>query len=252
MGMEHNKKLILSLCSNIVVFYFVGLSNVWTHEQAIENRNIYPLIDQGFRLIDYNIDLTYMQDYLLIAIVGITFILFLINPERRYILYRWSLMLNILFGIRIFTVPSTILTRPLELDENWKSCKTLDYDYNGWLSPFEVLFQDKMTCFDFIYSGHMVNFVTCILLINKYVELVLVLRILLWSIVGVESYFIIATRSHYLVDIELAIVLTIFLWFILEYREKIQELKDKLYNEKEEIEMQELELEQEEIEQVEV
>lgn len=225
--MEHNKKLIISIFTNFVVFYFVGLSNVWTQQQAIKNRNNYPLIDQGFRLIDYNIELIYLQDYVLIGIVGITVLLLLINPERKYILYRWSLMLNILFTIRIITIPSTILTRPVELDENWKSCKTLDYDYNGWLSPFEVLFQDKMTCFDFIYSGHIVNFVTCVLLINKYVELIFFLRILLWSTVGLESYFIIATRSHYLVDIELALVVTIFLWIILEYREKIKEYNDK-------------------------
>ncbi len=239
--MKHNKKLILSLFCNLVVFYFVGLSNVWTQRQAIKNRNIYPLIDQGFRLIDYNLDLLYLQDYLLIGIVGIT-VLLLIKRERKYILYRWSLMLNILFGIRIFTIPSTILTRPVELDQNWKSCKTLEYDYNDWLSPIEVLFQNKMTCFDFIYSGHMVNFVICIFLINKYLDLMFLTRILLWCTVGVESYFIIATRSHYLVDIELSIILTIFLWLILEYREKNKELQDKIfkmYNEDGEIEITE-------------
>ncbi len=217
-------KLAVSICCNLITFYLTGLSNIWTQEQALKNLNKHPLQDQGFKLIAYNKNLLFMNDYLLIAIVVMGAGLIIFHKKRLEILFRWSVMLNILFAIRIVTVPTTILTRPVEVDEVWASCKTLEHDYNGLLGPFQVLFQGKMTCFDFIYSGHMVNTVITVLLLIKYVKLRF-FPVFLWSLVLAESYFIIATRSHYTIDIIIAFLLTLLIWYIMDYREEIKELK---------------------------
>lgn len=222
MNLTH-KKLMISLGCNIITFYLTGISNIWTQEQAIKNKNIYPLQDIGFKLIPYEKKLSDSNDYVLILIACLSFLLIIFHKARVEIVYRWSIMLNILFSIRIITIPSTILTRPVDLDIEWSSCTTLDYNYNRLLGPVEVLFKNKMTCFDFIYSGHMVNTVTCLLLIIKYVQLKYISFI--WILSFVEAYFIIATRSHYLIDIEIAVILTLLFWNILEYREKIKQFK---------------------------
>lgn len=221
--MMKNKKLIYSLICNIITFYLTGLSNIWTQEQALKNKNIHPLQDQGFKLILYNEDLLFINDYVLIAIIVPLFILLFVHKQRWEILFRWSLMLNILFAMRVITIPSTILTRPVELDEEWVSCKSLDYDYNGLLGPFQMIFNGKMTCFDFIFSGHMVNTTIAALLLTKYLHSRL--KYIFWVLETAEAYFIIATRSHYLVDVEIAFALTILLWYVLEYREEIKLIK---------------------------
>lgn len=221
-----NKKLILSLGCNIITFYLTGLSNIWTQEQAIKNKNLHPLQDQGFKLIPYNQDYLFINDYILIGIAVMTFGLVIIHKKRAEIIFRWSLMLNILFSIRIITIPSTILTRPVEIYEEWSSCKTFDYDYNGLFGPVEVLFKGKMTCFDFIFSGHIVNTIICVLLIIKYVKWKYIH--VLWVVVITESFFIILTRSHYLIDIEIAFLLTVLVWIVLEYREKIKEYERQI------------------------
>jgi len=220
------RKLYISLVSNIIVFYFVGLSNIWTQEQALNNKNIYPLQDLGFKLIPYNEDLLYFNDYVLYVLLGITALtIFYQKQYFREIAFRWSIMLNIMFAIRCITIPSTILTRPFNPDEEWKTCKTLDYDYNGLLGPFQMLFLGKMTCFDFIYSGHMSNSVICALIITKYCQY-RAIQVLSWLLCVAESYFIISSRSHYLVDIEIAVLLAILIWYVIEYKETISALKN--------------------------
>ena len=219
-------KLIISLCSNIVTFYFTGLSNIWAHEQANNNKNIYPLQDIGFKLIDYNRDYLYYNDYVLGALLSSTFVFLGFQKNKKEIILRWSIMLNILFTLRIIMIPSTILTRPVEIDEKW-GCKTEGYDYNGLFGPFEIIFQNKMTCYDFIFSGHMVNTCICILILIKYLQHKS--KYLLWLICIVEAFFIIITRSHYLIDINVAIVLTILVWIILEQREKNKEIPQNIH-----------------------
>jgi hypothetical protein len=226
------KKMMYSLGCNLITFYLTGLSNIWTHEQAIKNKNLHPLQDQGFKLISYNQDYLFVNDYILIGIVIMSLGLVLIHKKRVEIIFRWSLMLNILFSMRIITIPSTILTRPIELDEEWSSCKTIDYDYNGLWGPFEMILQNKMTCFDFIFSGHMINTITCVLLVIKYVKWKYIH--LLWIVVIAESFCIIVIRAHYLIDIEIAFLLTTLVWIVLEYRERLIILTDILLDHEEE------------------
>lgn len=223
-----NKQLYISLFCNIITFYITGLSNIWTQEQGIKNKNLHPLQDQGFKLFNYNQDLLFYNDYLLILIVCLSIMLIIFHRKRKEIIFRWSLMLNILFMIRSITVPSTILTRPIDLNEEWISCKTIGYDYNHFLGPFDIIFKGKMTCYDFIFSGHMVNAIICILLLIKYVNFKYIN--LLWIFIVAETYFIIVSRSHYLIDIEIAFLLTILIWYILEYRSIIKKLKKENIN----------------------
>ena len=68
--MKH--KLFISIICNIIIFYFVGLSNIWAHEKAINNKNIHPLQDFGFEIIPYDSTFLYFNDYILGLILLIT------------------------------------------------------------------------------------------------------------------------------------------------------------------------------------
>ena len=216
--------LVISIGLNFITFYFVGLSNIWAQDQAIKNINIFPLQDQSFKLIPYNPDLSYYNDYVLYFVLFMTLSMTLFNKGKRIeILLRWSIMLNILFTFRVIMVPSTILTSPVNPNVEWKHCKTLGYDYSGLLGPFEIFFKNKMTCFDFIFSGHMTNTIICILLLIKYLNLGKIFTYSIWLFVILEGYFIIAARTHYLIDVEVAAVLTVLVWIILEDKEKLNQ-----------------------------
>ena len=218
-------KIVLSLCCNLLTFYLTGLSNIWAHERAMNNKNIHPLQDLGFDLISQNNDYLFVNDYILFVTLGLTLLMVFFQKNRWEIIFRWSIMLNILFAMRVITVPSTVLTRPVELGKEWESCKTIGYDYNGLFGPFEMIFKQKYTCFDFIFSGHMVNTITCVLLLIKYSPIPKKISYFFWLFVVAESFAIIITRSHYLVDIEISLFLTILVWLVFEYREKVEELK---------------------------
>ena len=222
------KQLKISLCANIVTFYVTGLSNIWAHEQAVKNKNTLPLQDQGFKLIPYDDTFLFYNDYILYIVLGITFVFICFQNNKKEIILRWSLMLNLLFSLRIIMIPSTILTIPVNPGEEWSSCNTLEHDYNGFFGPIEMIFNNKYTCFDFIFSGHMVNITICILLLIKYINHKY--GNLLWVFCVLEAYVIILIRSHYLIDIEVAFVLTILIWTILEYREIIHKQDDQYIN----------------------
>jgi len=225
--MKESHKLICSTSLMIVVFYLAGISNVWTHTRAVKNKNIYPLQDLGFELLD-NIHMENfipMNDYLLYIIAGIATIWTIFFSNKKIIIFkRWTLMIAILFLIRLITVPSTILTRPYHNISDWHSCKTLDYDYgNLLLSPLKVMFDGKMTCFDFFFSGHTINIIIPTLIIqkyfpnnNKYLKYFIVS--LMWVLSFACMFFIILLHSHYTIDVEAALLFTVLIWMVMDFQ----------------------------------
>lgn len=220
-------KLYCSTFLMIFVFYLTGISNVWTHERAIKNKNLYPLQDLGFEIL-VNFDhqkFVGFNDYFLYIIASISLIWTIFFSEKKIIIFkRWTLMLSILFFIRSLTVPSTILTRPYHNLDDWVSCKSYYYDYGSLLlSPITMIINNKMTCFDFFYSGHTINIVIPTLIIQKYFpnnnkKLKYFMVILMWSLCATCIFFIILVRSHYTIDVQVGLILTILIWVIMDYQ----------------------------------
>ena len=137
-------------------------------------------------------------------------------------------MVAILFAIRVITVPSTILTRPYKNDEDWVSCKTLDYRFdNIFFAPINMVVDGKLSCFDFFYSGHTINIIVPTLIIQKYFPrnnkwLRNFMVLLMWSLSFACMFFIILLRSHYTIDVEAALILTILMWKVMDYQMKYQ------------------------------
>ena len=230
--MKESHKLICSTSLMFFVFYLAGMSNVWTHTQAVNNKNVYPLQDLGWTLLDGLKMDTFipMNDYLLYIIALITSIWVIFFSNNKIVIFkRWTLMISALFIIRIITVPSTILTRPFHNVSDWDSCKTLDYDYgNILLAPLKVIFEGKATCFDFFFSGHTINIMIPTLIIQKYFPnnirwLRYFMVILMWSLSIACMFFIILLHSHYTIDVQAAFLFTLFIWVIMDYQIKYQE-----------------------------
>ena len=103
--MKETHKLIYSILFLMVIFYFVGIYSVWAHQQAIKNKNIYPLKDLGFLALEdlYSKHLAGMNDYLLYAVIFITLLWTIIfSKQKVIILKRWIIMLSVLF-LRLLT-----------------------------------------------------------------------------------------------------------------------------------------------------
>ena len=228
--MKESHKLICSTLLMLSALYLAAMSNVWTHTQAVKNKNVYPLQDLGWTLLD-RINMPYfpMNDYLLyvIALIGAGWTIIFSN-KKIIIFKRWTLMIATLFIIRVITVPSTILTRPFHNVNDWDSCKTLDYDYgNILLAPLKVILEGKSTCFDFFFSGHTINIMIPTLIIQKYFPkdnkfLRYFMLFLMWSLTFACMFFIILLHSHYTIDVQAAFLFTLFIWVIMDYQIKCQ------------------------------
>jgi len=229
--MTETQKLLCAILLLVVVFYFTGITNAYAHNNALDNKNIYPLQDLGFKITESidNKQFVAMNDYLLYVIACIALIWTIFFSNKKITIFkRWVLMIAILFAIRIITVPSTILTQPFENDEDWASCKTLDYKFkNLFLAPINMIIDGKLSCFDFFYSGHTINMIVPTLIITKYFPnnrkwLRYFMIFLMWALSFTCMFFIILLRSHYTIDVEAALIFTILLWKVMDYEIKYQ------------------------------
>ena len=225
--LAESHKLVYSICILVFIFYLSGISNVWTHRRALNNKNIYPLQDVGFEIFK-NIDHTNfvgMNDYLLYVVVLITLVWTIFYSNKKIMIFkRWILMIAVLFFIRMITIPSTILTQPFENLKDWETCIAYDYDYGHiLLSPITMVFNNKLTCFDFFYSGHTINVIVPTLIIGKYFptnnkRLRYAIVSLVWILSIMCMFFIIFLRSHYTIDVEAGLIFTILLWYVMDYQ----------------------------------
>ena len=229
--MTETKKLLCAILFLLCVFYLAGISNAWAHNTALDNINIHPLQDLGFKLTEHiNAKPFYaMNDYLLYVIACICLIWTICFSNKKITIFkRWVLMVAILFLIRVVTVPSTILTRPHENAEDWISCKTVDYRFkNIFLAPYNMVFEGKLGCFDFFFSGHTINFIVPTLIITKYFPnnrkwLRFFMVSLMWLLSFTCMFFIILLRSHYTIDVEAALIFTVLIWIVMDYQIKYQ------------------------------
>lgn len=229
--MKESYKLVCSTIFLLVVFYLSGISNVYTHNQAVKNKNIYPLQDLGFKVLS-DLDSTAfvgMNDYLLYVVALIVSIWTIIFSNKKIIIFkRWTLMVAVLFLIRCITVPSTILTRPFHNLEDWKTCTAINYDYGHiLLSPIKMIADNKLTCFDFFFSGHTINIIVPTLIFQKYfTHNNIIFRYFMvsfvWSISIACMFFIIFLHSHYTIDVEAGLAFTILIWKVMDYQMEYQ------------------------------
>ncbi len=171
-----------------VALAVIGLSNYFTH---LFGKTFYKHENKDVKIFDLLWSITpdlhqysLVNDLIPVAVFGF----FLVTPQHPSLIKEFFGKFLIILLVRALTIVSTVLPKHEKCDDdiNW-------YDYI------------RGQCYDKVFSGHM-SFVLLLCLIMLREKILSVPTF--FAIIAAQFASIILTRSHYTVDVVLAIVIT--------------------------------------------
>jgi hypothetical protein len=187
-----------------ITVYTTNFSSINTITRYDQNHK--HLYDLGFNLIP-EISSSWHDYLVFLCIFLFTLRWIFVNVE---LVNKILIYMSITYILRLISINLTILP-PIG------DCNHVYAD-----SPYRSVFiYDSSTCFDYIYSGHISWMIFIVLLsyYNKHSKLEIIFYLLSLFMVG---YLIIATRSHYSVDIYLGTLISTLVFHVMD--EKINKL----------------------------
>lgn len=177
---------------------FVYRTGTLFYKKSKTNLNIYDIIHSQFSDFScYN----YTKNYYLLLFI---FPLLNFNKISYAFLYEFFIKFMIIIFFRAITICCTILPR------NSKFKVKINKNTDFWTMIFHRTIGGG--CFDKIYSGHLAFGLLLTLLFFKYNFLESsIFNITLFALINIIHFFILAiTRSHYTVDMVIAIFMTLW------------------------------------------
>ncbi|OAG29964.1 shingomyelin synthase [Nematocida displodere] len=190
----------VNVCANI--------SSFWTPVKAY-NFPLNDLLNDFFNSTSYTVSYNNAIDILLICFCAVTIVVILLNKNAVYIGLKLIIALTITYTLRCTTLVVT------SLPDSWPmGTRSLNhfYSYFG---------RDRGG--DLIYSGHTLLIVTfahvwsSFYLITDSYLLHWVLGILAWAYIIMVMIFIVVARTHYTIDVLLAVYIASGVWWSLSY-----------------------------------
>ena len=199
-----------------IVIYFVVVFLVTTF--ITENLIDYEFKDDSLPDILHNnfkkfISMKTVNNILLVYLVYS--IIRLITLNARYI-GDALILISILFILRMITFSVTNIPPTYVLKKNKKLCKYKIFGKQIGFSFSKIL----NTCNDYMFSGHTVHVVTCLLFI-LYFSKNIIEKIILTCFALFLLFIIINSRMHYTSDIIVAVIITFLLFNYLRLKFKI-------------------------------
>lgn len=230
------KKFFYTILWWFIVGYITGLTNAIADNRALDSYSCNQhLRDLGFDFVSLFMNETYINPYssdicLYISIISMLIYVFFTKKKKEIIviLTRYILMFDILFTLRSLNICLTVFPTP--------SKQKLSYSCWKWsnvaIAPFLIISGQRMSCFDFFFSGHTVNAVISGLIVTKYIKkdiqnqninllfywIKILFVVYIWFTVFLVILFLLTLEDHYSIDISTAIMLTILFWYIAEYQ----------------------------------
>jgi len=217
---EQWPQLIVAITLGSSAIYFDCLAQVYLQLHTIKTDVV--LEDLGFTLLP-RWDNVAINDYTLclFAIITVGRFIVLTGPFsiRLTIIRRWFILVGILFFIRGCSIIFTVLPNPAK--ECVSTVKRTGKSGIG-MQALYVMFGQRVTCADVLYSGHTFNLTLGLLVWWNYSHLCPLWRTsrmylpfgkIFPSIYCVVAYtIIIASHFHYTVDVWLGFWMTYFVW----------------------------------------
>lgn len=225
------KQQFIIICFSIFYFTYI-ISTVSRNIAYYRHQQIKPLRDLGFEIIP-QISEIYISEFFLYAIIFL-FIPIILTPFVRNTdlsninnkIYFINITVRILKITIILRTLRSISYISTSLPSTAEHCliDSTTYnppDKNEIFTKFNSLFNKN--CGDMLFSGHYSFILTLSLIMTKYVPKLYknktffyIFITILWLIVIIYAYIIIAVRNHYTVDIIIAIYTTILVWEVYE------------------------------------
>jgi len=227
-------RLLGTLLWSVVVAYFSPVGNAIANNRGIEANIHGKMPDLGYDFI-YTIFGTHSKnpahflssanDIVVFVMIFVTFLFVMIEMKayRIIIIKRWVLMLNCIFTLRGITVMSTIYPLPPNCIQD--NCQHITNVFN---LPVLFLSKGQGTCYDYFFSGHTANTILCTLIViysTKLKSTMWALNLIIFISVAMallEIFIILELQAHYSVDVASGIIITVMLWFLIDYQIKLQ------------------------------
>jgi hypothetical protein len=124
---------------------------------------------------------------------------------------RFGMVISICLSLRVVTFLSTVLPGPAP--HCHPDALSEVEGFSSWADVFSTI-RPTDNCGDLVFSGHMAMTFLLAMTASHYFPFS---RKFVWPFVVLEAFLIVITRSHYTLDVVIALYVAPFLWFLLEY-----------------------------------
>ncbi|KAL7716733.1 Sphingomyelin synthetase [Entamoeba marina] len=189
--------------------YADSIADRWKYK----HQNI-VLTDIAFDLLPHLSSTTISDEYIKYCFLTTCFRFFL-SPLRSIICRRYCFLQGIIFLCRGFSVFATLLPNPL------LTCESTARG-NPFIEAFYVLSGKHVTCADLLFSGHAANITLCVLIWNRYGEIVPIMniyieKIFVWCCAFGGYFIFVANHFHYSCDVFIGGLLASMLFYVYHY-----------------------------------
>jgi len=189
-------KKIYSLIISIIVYLIISYINQFiAQNQIYPYEELPPLYDKLHNILP--ILSAHLPDIGLIFLV-LYFIL-------RWIIKDISILINFLWIVSLLFIGRAILISITKFPRILKYCENNNYCFNIFMKSWNK-------CPDYMYSGHTIHCVL-IALFTLYLPCKYIEKIIIILATIIELIFIIASRMHYTIDVLVALLVTILIFF---------------------------------------
>jgi PAP2 superfamily C-terminal len=229
-------KLSCGLLFFLIALYLNGLGHVyiehylwkWTGSRDAKDHGTiqYKLWDFGFMLLGDApwTHIEWLPDFsnatmMIMSMVPIV----VLHPRSSLVGRRIFATLGVVYFFRSVCLVVTLLPNPSKTCDSNYSHMLREHESIPW-EALKVVFRQRVTCGDVMFSGHATLLTQGALVIHEYVggiitnyALQIVVRILYWLFACFGYVVIVGTHFHYTIDVVLAVVLTVYSFKMYHY-----------------------------------